>query len=189
MIRPSNSHPLPADLEGMAGGVNPFQRGEWDGRIVALDGCSTADFFPDEVDLILAEYDSGDEWDGNVAGVIKLKDGRWVAWETFYGPTGSGFSADAYGGDADMFMATSLDILLRFGLTDEGRRKLGIPEPPPLSTVHRAAFGSKVEPRLKDHPLIVVCEACATPWPCDASFIEARDALLKLKEDLDDRTS
>lgn len=184
MIRPSNRNPLPTDLEQISGGVNPFRRSEWDGRIVALDGCPADDFYPDEVDLILAEYDSGEQWDGDVAAVIKLKDGRWVAWETFYGPTGDGFSADAYGGNADMFMATSLDILLRFGLTEEGRRKLDIPELPPPSTVHRAAFGSEVEPRLKDHPLVVVCESCVTPWPCDASFDEARDAVLKLKEEL-----
>lgn len=104
--------------------VSPFCRIGWHGRVVAARGVD--DTLPAEDDdaTIWAYVKDGDRWDGYVVGVAQLSDGRWMAWETFYGPTGSGFIEDAYGGDADIYLAASLDDVLAFGLTESGRRLL-----------------------------------------------------------------
>lgn len=116
-------------LEDLTDGVNPFNRHTWSGRLIAHDGASDADFTEDDVAAVVAEGASGDEWDGTVAAVLVLKDGRFVSYETFYGPTGNGFSEDAYGGDADLHFAPTYEAVVRWGLTDEGRRLCGIPNP------------------------------------------------------------
>ncbi len=83
----------------------PWERGEWHGELISLDGCPNHDFTMDDVDVVLGYGDSGDGWDGEAAGIARLKDGRYVAWESNWGPTGSGFDCDAYGGDADIAFA------------------------------------------------------------------------------------
>ena len=67
-----------------------------------------------------------EDWDGATAAILVLTDGRWMTWESWWGPTGSGFSDDAYGGDADVWIADSLDASIRLGLTNDGRRLLGV---------------------------------------------------------------
>ena len=114
--------------EAICDGVNPYgEYQSWHGRTIAIDGAST-DGVTDAslVAEVIAEYNSGEMWDGEVAAVVRLTDGRFVSWETFYGPTGDGFSEDAYGGDADLFVAPTYDAIVRWGLTDEGRRNLNI---------------------------------------------------------------
>ncbi len=108
-------------LDDLTQGVNPFNRVDWSGRLVSVDGAPTDDFTEEDVAEVVASGSSGDDWDGTVAAVLRLKDGRFVAYETFWGPTGDGFSADAYGGDADIHFAQTLDAVVAFGLTDEGR--------------------------------------------------------------------
>ena len=72
---------------------------------------------------------TGEHWDGEVAAILLLNDGRYVSYETFYGPTGDGFYEDAYGGDADLVFSSSLENALRYGLTKNGRKLVGMPLP------------------------------------------------------------
>lgn len=83
----------------------PWARGEWTGELVSIDGCDNADFTYDDVEEVIAYATTPDEWDGENAGIARLKDGRFIAWECAWGPTGNGFSADAYGGTADIAFA------------------------------------------------------------------------------------
>lgn len=118
---------MTADLDSLR--LDPTNREDWHGRLISLDGTSAADFTDADVAEVVAAGDDGDEWDGSVAAVLRLNDGRYVSFETFYGPTGNGFSEDAYGGDADLNFAADLATATRLGLTDEGRRLCGIPNP------------------------------------------------------------
>lgn len=84
----------------------PWGRSDWTGELVSADGCPTTDFAREDVERVVwwATTDEG-AWDGDTAGVVQLKDGRFVAWEADWGPTGDGFSCDAYGGTADIAFA------------------------------------------------------------------------------------
>jgi hypothetical protein len=110
--------------------VSPFNRGEWHGQIRTFDDTSVEDFMDEDLDTIVAYDETDDEWDGDVAGIALLKDGRFVTWETFYGPTGDGFSEDAYGGDADIIVSSDLHTAVTLGLTDRGRARLGFADDP-----------------------------------------------------------
>lgn len=91
----------------------PWDRYAWHGQLVSIDGCDASDFTREDVDMVIAYGDTGaDEWDGSAAGIALLKDGRFIAWESTWGPTGSGFSEDAYGGDADIAFASTLKAAL-----------------------------------------------------------------------------
>jgi hypothetical protein len=90
----------------------PWDRYQWHGNFVSADGAPTDDFKRDDVDTLLAYGSTPDGWDGSSAGVVRLKDGRIVAWESGWGPTGSGFCEDAYGGDADIIMAHTVEAAL-----------------------------------------------------------------------------
>lgn len=98
----------------------------WHGQLVSHDKTPTAPFTEADVEEVIGYGDDGDEWDGTVAAVLKLKDGRFVSWETFFGPTGHGFSEDAYGGNADLHFARDLETVVRLGLTNDGRRLTGL---------------------------------------------------------------
>lgn len=63
---------------------------------------------------------------GMQCGLAWLDGNGWLAWETYADVTGDGFVADAYGGDADVFWFESLSDAVAFGLTDDGRRMLGV---------------------------------------------------------------
>lgn len=103
--------------------------GPWsNGEFVSLRGTETGPVEKEDVDEVVFYGESGDHWDGKEAAVMRLKDGRYVAYETFWGPTGDGFHEDAYGGDANLYFGTNLNDLILTALTDEGRRLCGIPE-------------------------------------------------------------
>lgn len=100
--------------------VNPFCRGDWHGSTLDWTGEKVADLPKDEsaVRRVVWSAKNGDEWDGYVAAIVELIDGRFAAWETFYGPTGHGFSLDAYGGDANVLIARDVPEAIRLGLSD-----------------------------------------------------------------------
>lgn len=117
---------------GDLGRCNPLERYDWDGRLVSIDGCPNDDFTGDDVVQIIAvghDPVDGGGWDGDVAGVLALRDGRYVCYETTWGPTGDGFNRDAYGGTATLNFAWDLDLLVQVGLTDRGRELCGLPNP------------------------------------------------------------
>lgn len=127
-------------------GVNPFGwtwNGEWhpkgnwtSGHLIDLDAAEgPASRTPgrevgireDQIDEVIAAWETDvNGYDGEVAALVRLKDGRYVSWESWWGPTGNGFSEDAYGGDSDAYISTSLERIVAFGLTDDGRRALGL---------------------------------------------------------------
>jgi hypothetical protein len=116
------------EAQAICHGISPFSTwNDWRGRVVTKDGTDTTMPTADDVAEVLHEgtTDEGD-WDGTVAGIVRLHDGRFVAWETFWGPTGDGFHEDAYGGDADVTFAATLDGAIRWGLTNEGRALCGL---------------------------------------------------------------
>ena len=111
------------------GEVPPGAHGHWTtGRLVSIAGCPVGAVFPEDVAAVVYHYADEDGWDGKEVCVLRLKDGRFVAYETFWGPTGHGFSEDAYGGGADLVFGWSLGDVVLEALTDEGRRLVGIPE-------------------------------------------------------------
>lgn len=100
------------------------------GGFRSIAGAEAGPFKESEVAEVLFHGNVGaDDWDGNEAAVIRLHDGRLVAWETWWGPTGAGFSEDAYGGTAELWFAPAglLNTLVLQALTDEGRDLCGIP--------------------------------------------------------------
>lgn len=112
--------------------ITPFaedgQPESWSGDYVSHDGTDAGPIREGDVAEVLFYGYSGDEYDGKCAAVMTLSDGRFVAFETFCGPTGDGFHEDAYGGDADLHFASDLRLLVNAALTDEGRRIAGVPE-------------------------------------------------------------
>lgn len=104
----------------------PWRRGTWWGQFLSLDGTVAGDFKPEEIWRVLAVNNSGGRWDGVGAAVVQLRDERWVAWESSWGPTGSGFSEDAYGGGANVYFASSLEGAIMLGLTPSSRKLLGL---------------------------------------------------------------
>lgn len=52
------------------------------------------------------------DWDGSCAGLAQLNDGFFIAWASWWGPTGSGFYGDAYGGGAEVFFSQCADDVL-----------------------------------------------------------------------------
>jgi hypothetical protein len=128
------------DQVGLCVRVSPFtwngeclrdSDGTWHGKRVSLDGVSVGDFMPSDIAEVIfqgQEPEDGDDWDGKCVAVIKLKDGRLVAWETWWGPTGNGFMEDAYGGEEDLYFASDLRVIVNAALSDEGRRMAGVPE-------------------------------------------------------------
>ncbi len=79
-----------------------------------------------DVDYVVIHDKTSDRWDGVSAAVLRLKDGRYMTWESWWGPTGSGFCEDAYGGDVDVWIADTLEDAVSLGLTVGGRLLLGL---------------------------------------------------------------
>jgi hypothetical protein len=107
--------------------VNPFGRMGWTGRLISVDGTSAEDFADTVEPEVIAAGESAPGWDGEVACVMRLPDGRFVAYETQWGPTGDGFCCDAYGGDADLFFGATADAVIWLGLSATGRQLCGYP--------------------------------------------------------------
>lgn len=107
----------------------PWNADRWDESVYALGDVDKT--LPGESDVaeVLFHGTDGEGWDGTEAAVVRLKDGRLAAWESVWGPTGSGFSEDAYGGDAEVWFAHADDLhrLVLQALTDYGRELCGIP--------------------------------------------------------------
>jgi hypothetical protein len=117
------------DLKLMPWGQCPSEFGDWNGRMRSIEGVPVGPVLEEDVEEVLYHSTSGDRWDGSEVAVLRLRDGRYVAYETDWGPTGDGFSRDAYGGDADLWFAHGGDLrtLLLQALTDQGRRSVGLP--------------------------------------------------------------
>lgn len=111
-------------------GDDPEKPSSWDGCVRSIDDASTEWATLADVDEVVAQFnDDADEYDGECAAVVRLKDGRFMSWATFWGPTGDGFHEDAYGGDAEIFYAPTLEAIQRWALTAEHRRRLGLALP------------------------------------------------------------
>jgi hypothetical protein len=106
----------------------PWSRHDWTGELVSADGCPTDDFTKNDVARIVAWATTPGDWDGDTAGLIVLGDGRYVAWEAGWGPTGDGFSCDAYGGTADLVFAHTAEAAVA-RLTERGRELLATVTP------------------------------------------------------------
>ena len=89
-------------------GDSPWNMHDWKGQYVSIDGAAAGPVALDDVQLVIAYGDTGQDWDGESAAVVLLKDGRFCSWESDWGPTGSGFCCDAYGGTADVWFSSSL---------------------------------------------------------------------------------
>lgn len=87
----------------------PWHRHSWSGELTTTDDTATNDFTVEDVARVIAHGTTAkDDWDGKCAGIVRLKDGRYVSWESWWGPTGSGFCNDAYGGDADIVFSRTI---------------------------------------------------------------------------------
>lgn len=102
----------------------PWSRCDWTGELISADGCPAGEFTIDDV-ARLVEFGTTDatDWDGDTAGVAELKDGRFIAWEADWGPTGDGFCRDAYGGTADIVFAYTAEAA-KARLSERGRELL-----------------------------------------------------------------
>lgn len=102
---------------------NPF--GRHDGQWKSVDGSLAEPFESDQVAEVVAFQTDGGGWDGSEASIIKLVDGRYAAWEVWWGPTGSGFCCDAYGGDSEIFFGATQESVVRY-LSETVRERLGV---------------------------------------------------------------
>lgn len=84
---------------------SPWNRFAWSGDLESVDGCDASDFVERDVAVVVA-------WDDDCAGIVLLKDGRFVGWESWTDVTGSGFCADAYGGNIPIWFAKTLRPLV-----------------------------------------------------------------------------
>jgi hypothetical protein len=81
----------------------------WHGKMESSDGTTVGPVpTPDDVDEVIAYNDNFSQWDGECAFVARLKDGRYISWESWTDCTGSGFSCDAYGGDAIVWFSLTI---------------------------------------------------------------------------------
>lgn len=108
--------------------VNPFGNlSSWHGSVETADGTNTSIFTENDLDKVLASGEtSPNDWDGECAAIVRLKDGRYVSWETSWGPTGDGFCEDAYGGDATLHFSSTFENAVKFGLSPSGRKLCGL---------------------------------------------------------------
>ena len=84
----------------------------WGGELISADGASIEDFRRCDVADVLQYAKTGPSWKGETAGVIRLKDGRFVAWEADWGFTGNGFVCEAYISTADLIFGHSQAAVL-----------------------------------------------------------------------------
>ena len=107
--------------------LSPFESHVWSVKYESLDGCDAS--MPSEADVIsvLAHGCTPDDWDGYAAAaVLVLRDGRFMGWSLWWGPTGSGLCCDAAA-----YFASSLDTIIWQGLDVMGRELCGYPKDRP----------------------------------------------------------
>lgn len=75
-------------------------------KLVSVDGCATSAIIVDDVAQVLG-HDGGSDFQRSEIAVVKLKDGRFVGWESWAEDSESGF----YGGDVEVWFAYSLAAL------------------------------------------------------------------------------
>lgn len=103
---------------------HPFNSLErWYGSFMGDPSCSQ-DLDEKDIDRVLwMDQSRPTDWDGSCGCIVLMQDGRYVTWESSWGPTGDGFSVDAYGGDADVHICRSLNDALLYGLSPVYRDK------------------------------------------------------------------
>lgn len=93
-------HPNPASDHRIA----------WTGEFFRADETPADDFTEADVKRLVRYVETaGDKWNGESVGVAELRDGRYISWAADYGPTGTGFVHDAYGGTADINFASTAE--------------------------------------------------------------------------------
>ena len=108
---------LSATLDAMT--VSPWNRYDWGGNLLSIDGTAADDFERDDVAEVVAQGDAS----YTAVAIVRLKDGRFASWEANWDVTGDGFCRDAYGGDADIMFAASAEVAAR-GLSEASRDAL-----------------------------------------------------------------
>lgn len=101
----------------------PWGRNEWTGALVSLEGCPANDFSREDVAEVIACGRTADDWSGEAVAIVRLRDGRYAAWETWWDATGDGFYVDAYGGDTDIMFACD-EATARQHLSERARELL-----------------------------------------------------------------
>jgi hypothetical protein len=100
--------------------------GAHDAEAISVLGTLTGTIEESDVAEWLA-YGSPSTWQQE-ACVVRLKDGRIVAWVTSWDVTGSGFHADAYGGDAVLVFGPSVEAVMPY-VPEQDRELLKWGEP------------------------------------------------------------
>lgn len=121
----------PEDAQAVVRGMrlepfSAFGSANWFGSINAIGECSTDEPEISDVVEVVSHCETGDRFEGNSYAVVRLLDGRFLAWETWWGATGDGFFHDAYGGDSDVVVSMSLALICRLGISDEARSALDL---------------------------------------------------------------
>ena len=97
----------------------PFNyQGKLMGEIVSADGTSEAIFSEGDVAEIVRFATTGNQFDGAVAVILRLSDGRLVAYDTSYASYSGNDFTD---GNGVVFVAQSIAPLIR-RLSDYGQR-------------------------------------------------------------------
>lgn len=117
----------------------PFERYEWSGELISVGGCPSYDFTDEDIVRVVCWGSTGDKWDGETAGVLLLRDGRFAGWEASYGPTGNGFRCDAYGGDADIYFANTKEGAMRH-ISERAREVLNDTQQSPVNLAMSGLF-------------------------------------------------
>lgn len=90
----------------------PWNTSSWEGKMESVDGTPTSKIDKEDVQWVFANGNtSKDDWDGQTATIVLLNDGRFAGWESWWGPTGTGFIYDAYGGNAVVWFGRTLGAI------------------------------------------------------------------------------
>jgi len=79
-------------------------------RPVSVNGCAITNVAAADVKRVVT-CDTGSAFDRSEIAIVELNDGRFVGWESWSDVTGSGFHHDAYGGDVEVWFASTLEEL------------------------------------------------------------------------------
>jgi len=106
--------------------------GRIDGERRSVDGTRVSVIEEDDVAEWLATGPGGsrDRYSDEVC-IVRLNDGRIVAWATWSDVTGSGFHSDAYGGDAVLLFGATVEAVLPHLSEQERETLTWLVKPPP----------------------------------------------------------